>query len=135
MESAPRRLAGVRARLVAQRAITSRGNVDRDHLPSHADQRVGSCPVRFARLPLTYDECRARFRRAATAAGVAVESHAIAARVPMARSSPSMLRRSAPRQPRRALLILSGVHGVEGFVGSALQCDSIGRLDPATPPE
>src|SRR5690606_15715525 len=29
----------------------------------------------FARLPLTYAECRARFRRAATEAGVAVTAH------------------------------------------------------------
>jgi predicted deacylase len=37
--------------------------------------------------------------------------------------------RIGSRQPRRALLVLSGVHGVEGFVGSALQIELIERLD------
>lgn len=91
--------------------------------------------MRFARLPLTYDECRTRFRRAATAAGVAVESHAIAARGPDGQELTIDLVAFGTRRPRRALLIMSGVHGVEGFVGSALQCDLVSRLDPATLPD
>jgi len=39
------------------------------------------------------------------------------------------------RRPARALAALSGVHGVEGYVGSALQCDLIDRLDERTLPD
>jgi hypothetical protein len=91
--------------------------------------------MRLARLPLTYDECRARFRRAADDAGLAVESHAIAARGPDGQELTIDLVAVGSRRPRRALLNLSGVHGVEGFVGSALQCDLISRLDPPALPD
>jgi Protein of unknown function (DUF2817) len=91
--------------------------------------------MRFARLPLTYDECRARFRRAATVAGVAVESHAIAARGPEDQELTIDVAAFGARRPRRVLLNLSGVHGVEGFVGSALQCDLVSWLDPAALPD
>jgi hypothetical protein len=90
--------------------------------------------VHFDRLPLTYDECRARFRRAATAAGVAIESYAIAARGPDGQNLTIDVAAFGARQPDRALLIMSGVHGVEGFIGSALQCDLVSRLDPAALP-
>ncbi len=90
--------------------------------------------MRFARLPITYDECRARFRRAASVAGVAVESHAIEARGPDGQELTVDLAAFGARQPRRALVILSGVHGVEGFIGSALQCELISRLDPTRLP-
>ncbi len=90
--------------------------------------------MRFARLPLTYDECRARFRRAATAAGLVVDSHGIAARGPDGQQLTIDVVAFGARRPRRALLLLSGVHGVEGFIGSALQCDLVGRLDPTQLP-
>ena len=38
-------------------------------------------------------------------------------------------------RPRRALTLLSGVHGVEGFVNSQLQTLLLERLDPATLPD
>jgi hypothetical protein len=84
--------------------------------------------VRHDRLPLTYDECRARFRRAATVAGLGIESHPIAAPGPESQELTIDVATVSPNRPRRALTVLSGVHGVEGFVGSALQCDLVERL-------
>jgi predicted deacylase len=39
------------------------------------------------------------------------------------------------QQPDRALVVLSGVHGVEGFVTSQMQTDLISRLDPVRLPD
>ncbi len=83
-------------------------------------------------LPLTYAECRARFRRAADRTGVAVAAHPIAARGPDGEQLAVDVAQLGAAQPRRALVVLSGVHGVEGFVNSALQADLLDRLDPAT---
>jgi hypothetical protein len=90
--------------------------------------------VRLDRLPLTYGECRARFRRAATVAGLAVAAHPIAARGPDGAELTVDHAMIGARRPRRALVLLSGVHGVEGFLGSTLQTDLVARLDPATLP-
>ena len=79
-------------------------------------------------LPLTYDECRAGFRRAATTAGLEVDAHPIAARGPFGQELTIDVVAMGPQSPQRALLVLSGVHGVEGFVSSALQCDLLSRL-------
>jgi hypothetical protein len=91
--------------------------------------------VRLDRLPLTYEECRARFRRAAQVAGLEVIEHPISARGPNdQRLTIDGVWLGAPR-PSRVLLNLSGVHGVEGFVSSALQSEWLGRLDPARWPD
>jgi predicted deacylase len=84
--------------------------------------------VRRTRLPLTYDECRARFRRSAVDCGLAHESHPIAARGPEGQELTIELVAIGPRHPRRAAVILSGVHGVEGFAASHAQCDLLERL-------
>lgn len=91
-------------------------------------------PSRHDRLPLTYDECRARFRHALSSRGVPWIAHPITARGPdEQRLTIDVAHLGAPR-PDRALLVLSGVHGVEGFIGSALQCDLVDRLEPAALP-
>jgi len=90
--------------------------------------------VRLDRLPLTYDECRARFRRAAIEAGLTVGSHPISARGPHDQKLTIDIVALGPAAPRRALLVLSGVHGVEGFVTSTLQTDLLSRLDRHTLP-
>lgn len=90
--------------------------------------------MRHDRLPLTYDECRARFRRSAAVAGLAVEPHAIAARGPDGQGLTVDVVALGPPAPRSALVVLSGVHGVEGFIGSALQCDLLEVLVAAPPP-
>ena len=87
--------------------------------------------MRVDRLPLTYDECRARFRRTAAEVGLPVRSDAITALGPDGQRltlDAVWISRTPTSAPRRALTILSGVHGVEGFVNSALQCDLLARL-------
>lgn len=84
----------------------------------------------WARLPLTYDECRARFQRAADEVGTHVEPHPIAARGPAGQELTIDVTEVGAADAPRLLLVLSGVHGVEGFIASALQCDLLRRLDP-----
>lgn len=83
------------------------------------------------RLPLTYDECRARFRHALARRGLTGEAHAITARGPEDQRLTIDVAHLGAASPQRALLVLAGVHGVEGFIGSALQCDLLDRLDSA----
>lgn len=85
-------------------------------------------------LPLTYDECRARFRRAVSSGALPHVSRPIAAPGPDGQQLSIDLTWVGSERPRRALVVMSGVHGVEGFVGSALQVDLLDRLDPARLP-
>lgn len=92
----------------------------------------GRHPAADPALPLTYDECRARFRRAAADAGLSARHRTIAAVGPEGQQlSVDWVRWGSP-DPRHLLMVLSGVHGVEGFLGSAVQCDLIGRLGRLT---
>lgn len=96
----------------------------------HDPQGTASSP-----LPLTFAECRARFRRAARAAGSSFEAYPIRAPGPDGEALGTDVVHLGAERPERALLLLSGVHGVEGFIGSALQCDLLQRLDAATLPK
>ena len=91
--------------------------------------------VRIERLPLTYDECRARFRRAAVDAGAGLDAHPIAARGRRDQELTIEIATIGSAAPSRALLVLSGVHGVEGFVNSTLQTDLLGRIDSHALPD
>jgi len=91
--------------------------------------------MRIDRLPLTYDECRARFRRAALDAGLAVLSRPIEARGSEGQQLTVDAVCIGADRPRRALTVLSGVHGVEGFLPSTLQCDLLHRLGTAALPD
>lgn len=91
--------------------------------------------MRLDRLPLTYDECRARFRRAATEAGQPVDVHPIAARGPHGQELSIDVTTIGAPQPRRAVLLLAGVHGVEGFAGSQLQCELLATLGSGSLPD
>jgi hypothetical protein len=82
---------------------------------------------RHDRLPLTYTESRARFRHAATSAGVAIESHPIDAPGPDGAELSIDVARLGEAGADRILLVLSGVHGVEGFAPSALQAELVER--------
>lgn len=84
--------------------------------------------MRLNRLPLTYAECRARFLRSAIAAEVPVESHPIAARGPDDARLFIDVCRVGASEPSTVLCLLSGVHGVEGFISSALQCELLDNL-------
>jgi predicted deacylase len=82
----------------------------------------------FARLPLTYDECRARLHRAAATAGCAVTQHPIDALGPAGQQLTIDVTQLGPDDADTLLVVMSGVHGVEGFIGSALQCDLLARV-------
>jgi predicted deacylase len=83
--------------------------------------------VRPDRFPLTYDECRERFRWTSLHAGLDVEAWPIAARGPHDQELTIDITSIGADRPRRALLVLAGVHGDEGFSSSALMCDAIDR--------
>lgn len=94
-----------------------------------------SIEARFDRLPLTYGESRARFRRAAGVAGVDCESRylSVLGRDGLALSID--VARLGADVPHRGLIVLSGVHGVEGYIGSALQTDLLYRINQEQMPE
>ena len=83
--------------------------------------------------PLDYAACRARFRHAATVAGATLHSAPIDGAGPDGADLTIDVALLGPAQPERLLVLLSGVHGVEGFVGSAIQCDLL-EAPPALPP-
>jgi hypothetical protein len=79
-------------------------------------------------LPFTYAECRDRFRWTAHQIGAAAIAHPIDARGPDDGLLTIDVLTLGNPNPRRALLVLSGVHGVECFVNSAIQCDAARRF-------
>jgi hypothetical protein len=89
----------------------------------------------LASLPLTYDECRARFRWWCAKAGLEVEPHPIDARGPEGQQLTIDVTQVGATSPERALIVMSGVHGVEGYIGSAMQCELIDRLVPQALPD
>ncbi|MGI9576653.1 MAG: DUF2817 domain-containing protein [Microthrixaceae bacterium] len=84
--------------------------------------------MRTDRLPLSYAECRERFRLAARLAGTATESHEIEERGPDGAELFVDVARIGSADASSVLLLLSGVHGVEGFVCSTLQCELLEQL-------
>jgi len=86
-------------------------------------------------LPLTYDEMRARFRLAVHRAGLSIEVHPIDASGPEGQELTVDVAAFGPGDAPNALIVLSGVHGVEAPVASALQCDLVDRLDELSPPD
>lgn len=68
-----------------------------------------------------WGSARPRFRATALRAGAALEALPIAARGPHDESLTIDLAWLGARRPRRVLLHITGVHGVEGFAGSATQ--------------
>jgi predicted deacylase len=83
--------------------------------------------MRPDRFPLTYDECRERFRWTCRLAGLTSTAHPIAARGPHGQELTIDVTSYGAAAPRRALVILTGVHGDEGFSSSTLLCDAIER--------
>lgn len=85
--------------------------------------------MRRTALPSSYAECRARFRSAGVRSGQQAAAHAIDAPGPGGQLLAIDTVLIGSSRPRRALVVLSGVHGVEGFLGSMLQTELIERLD------
>ncbi len=78
----------------------------------------------------TYAEARRRFITAARAAGASLQAHALEANAPDPLTIDVAILGSdnAP-----ALVVSSGIHGVEGYFGSAVQLALLERLATATP--
>lgn len=83
-----------------------------------------------ARFPLTYGECRARFRRAVDAAGWELTGLPISAKGQFDETLTIDVAAIGSASPRRVLVVMSGTHGIEGFAGSAVQCEAPARLRP-----
>ena len=67
----------------------------------------------------TYSEAREKFRSAATQAGAELQSYPIANGLDQDLTMD--VARWGDRDARASLVVSSGVHGVEGFLGSAIQ--------------
>lgn len=68
-----------------------------------------------------YTSARARFRSSSIALGCALEEHPIDARGPDGEDlTLDVARLGAPRA-RKVVIVSSGLHGIEGFLGSAIQ--------------
>src|SRR6056297_124726 len=83
--------------------------------------------MRPDRFPLTYDECRERFRWSCRLAGLTWQAHPIAAPGPAGQQLTIDVTSCGATEPRRALVLLTGVHGDEGFSSSTLLTDAIDR--------
>jgi predicted deacylase len=83
--------------------------------------------VRPDRFPLTYDECRDRFRWTVRRAGLGFDAFPITARGEHGQELTIDVASVGAARPRRAVLVLAGVHGDEGFSSSTLMCDAIDR--------
>jgi hypothetical protein len=82
-----------------------------------------------------YVTARARFRAAAADAGCVVESHPIGLEGPDGTALTVDVARKGEHQPGRLVVVSSGLHGVEGFFGSAIQLSLLqGELRDWTPP-
>ena len=83
--------------------------------------------MRPDRFPLTYDECRERFRWTCHLAGLQWQAHPIGAVGDHGQELTIDVTSYGAASPRRALVVLTGVHGDEGFSSSTLLCDAIDR--------
>ncbi len=88
-------------------------------LPERALPRAGAAAAEF--FSPDYATARGRFRTAALRAGATLDALPLAARGPRDEALTIDIAWLGARQPRRAVLHISGVHGVEAFAGSAAQ--------------
>jgi hypothetical protein len=81
-----------------------------------------------------YVSARRRFREAAARLGWTLEAHPIDATGPAGEELTVDVAASADGEDLRTLVVSSGVHGVEGFLGSAVQVAILERWATHTPP-
>jgi hypothetical protein len=81
-----------------------------------------------------YDVARQRFREAAACLGWSLESHAISVRGPNEEELTTDIACSPDADPSRVLVISSGLHGIEGFLGSAVQLKLLQRWSETSNP-
>lgn len=89
---------------------------------------ANSTPLDF--FPADYFAARERFRALAASRGGRVESHPV---IDAAANASALTLDSAwfgSGAPERLIIVSSGIHGVEGFAGSAVQQQFLSRLDP-----
>ena len=79
----------------------------------------------------SYEAARRRFGEAARAAAAPLERHPLAGRGPGGCELTVDVALVGARNPRRAVVVSSGLHGVEGFFGSAVQLAWLRRLRDA----
>lgn len=83
-------------------------------------------------FPLSYSGARRTFRASADALGARLDAIAIDKRSHRGEELTIDTAYLGPDQPDRVLVISSGIHGVEGFAGSAIQVEFMRRrYDPA----
>jgi predicted deacylase len=75
----------------------------------------------MADFSLDYFAARDRFRSAATCLGCAIESHAVESRGPAGEELTIDVARWGEARADRVVILSSGLHGVEGLFGSAVQ--------------
>jgi hypothetical protein len=78
-------------------------------------------------FPSDYFSARQRFREVAARLGWELESREVAARGPKGEVLTIEVARSSPASSENTLIISSGLHGVEGFFGSAVQLGMMER--------
>lgn len=76
----------------------------------------------------SYRAARGRFREAARAAAAPLQHHLLAGAGPDGHELAIDVALVGARNPRRAVVVSSGLHGVEGFFGSAVQLAWLRRL-------
>lgn len=81
-----------------------------------------------------YATARGRFRQAALRLGWQMETHPIAAAGPRGEELTIDVALSSTGDPERVLVVSSGIHGVEGFFGSAVQVALLEQWASAGPP-
>ncbi|MEQ8789853.1 MAG: DUF2817 domain-containing protein [Pirellulaceae bacterium] len=86
-------------------------------------------PTRTDPFAADYFQARERFRQAAEAHNARLETHAIAARGPNDEELTLDAALFGSDSPRQTVVVSSGVHGVEGFFGSAVQVAALQRLE------
>ncbi len=80
------------------------------------------------RVQRSYGPCRARFQATARQCGASLWTLPIAARGPAGEVLTIDLAAMGSHRARRALVVLSGVHGVEAFACSQAQCELLAHL-------
>jgi hypothetical protein len=89
---------------------------------------------KLAAFSSDYSAARQRFREAASRLGWQLEAHPIGAAGPSGEELTIDVGCSSGGDPERVLVVSSGVHGVEGFFGSAVQVALLEQWAAASPP-
>lgn len=89
---------------------------------------------KFTEFSSDYDDARRRFREAASYLGWHLEAHPIDAVGPSGEQLTIDVGCSPDGDPEQVLLVSSGVHGIEGFFGSAVQVAALERWAATIPP-